>query len=264
MQLSEFEALFTQHGGTDAPYLRQHFLRYERTKQRLLSHWHRPATPRVLDVGAHWLHQSLLYAIDDFEVTALDLPTTLDLANVRELAAAHSIRLLPNPDLEHPSALSAIPSDTFDLVLFTEIIEHLAFNPVEMWREIYRVMKPGGRIVVTTPNYYALRSSVRRWSRVPRLLGGGIDVRAVLNFKSLALHWKEYSRRELFAYFRTLSPDFEVIHAAHVQEYHPGYLGTAGRVLPVLERVVPAWRPDLYFEIGLKRKEHGIVVDPHW
>ena len=265
MQLSEFEALFAAHGGSDLAYLRQHFSRYVRTKQRFLANGERRGGGHVLDVGAHWLHQALLYALDGFKVTALDLPLTLDQEEVRALAHAHGIRLLPNDNLESPAALSAIADDTFDVVLFTEVIEHLAFNPVAMWREIYRVMKPGAHIVVTTPNYYALRSSLRRWLRIPRRLGGGIAVENIVNFKSLALHWKEYSRRELIAYFGSLSPDFAAKHAAHVEEYHPGYLGrSAGTILPLLERLIPPWRPDLYLEIELVRKDKGIVVEPHW
>jgi SAM-dependent methyltransferase len=265
MQLSDFETLFAAHGSSDIPYLRQHFARYVRTKERFLSCAGRRSQSRVLDVGAHWLHQALLYAVDGFDVTALDLPLTLEQPDVRSLAGAHGIRLLPNDDLEHPTALAAIADDTFDLILFTEVIEHLAFNPVELWREIYRVMKPGARIVVTTPNYYALRSSLRRWLRIPRRLGGGIAVEAILNFKSLALHWKEYSRRELFTYFRLLSPDFAVVDSAHVEEYHPGYLGKrAGRLLPLLERAIPPWRPDLYLQVELTCKDKGIVVEPHW
>ncbi|HSE13084.1 MAG TPA: methyltransferase domain-containing protein [Rudaea sp.] len=265
MQLSDFETLFVPHGGTDLAYLRQHFDRYVRTRQRFLAHGDPRGQGRMLDVGAHWLHQALLYSLDGFEVTALDLPSTLDLPEVRSLAQAHGIRILPNADLEHPSALAAVADDTFDAVLFTEVIEHLAFNPVGMWREIYRVMRPGARIVVTTPNYYALRSSVRRWLRVPVLLGGGIAVDSILRLKSLALHWKEYSRRELVRYFRLLSPDFVVRNLAHVEEYHPAYLGRpSGKVLPLLERAIPPLRPDLYAEVELTRKDKGIIVEPHW
>jgi SAM-dependent methyltransferase len=41
---------------------------------------------------------------------------------------------------------------TFDLVLFCEVIEHLVADPVHAVREIHRVLEPGGRLVLTTPN----------------------------------------------------------------------------------------------------------------
>ena len=99
IDLEQYLKLFQVQGGTDEPYLRHHFQRFADTKQRFLSHWDRNRGNRLLDIGAHWLHQALLYAIDGFEVTALDLPITFELANVRSLAQAHSIALLPNPDL---------------------------------------------------------------------------------------------------------------------------------------------------------------------
>lgn len=258
-------ALFDACGGTDVPYLRHHFARYTSTKRRLLSHWDRDRGIRLLDVGAHWLHQALLYAIDGFEVTALDMPVTFEMSNVQAVANAHSISLLPNSDLERAPALRDVADDSFDLVLFTEIIEHITFNPVAMWSEIYRVMKPGGRLIVTTPNYYALRGRTWNWSRFLKRFGGGIEVLDILNHHTYAHHWKEYSLRELVYYFCVLSPDLNCIDAAHIEEYQPGYLGKAGgKIVRWVEHAFPILRPDLYLEIELMGKKNGIVVKPHW
>jgi ubiquinone/menaquinone biosynthesis C-methylase UbiE len=42
------------------------------------------------------------------------------------------------------------PDASFDCVLATEVFEHI-FNLEEVLREIHRVLKPGGRMIVTTP-----------------------------------------------------------------------------------------------------------------
>jgi SAM-dependent methyltransferase len=44
------------------------------------------------------------------------------------------------------------PDGAFDVVIFSEMIEHLAINPVWTLAEIHRVLKPGGHVIVTTPN----------------------------------------------------------------------------------------------------------------
>src|SRR5262249_30745686 len=44
------------------------------------------------------------------------------------------------------------PDGTFDVVLFSELIEHLAINPVWALAEIHRVLKHDGGLIVTTPN----------------------------------------------------------------------------------------------------------------
>lgn len=57
---------------------------------------------------------------------------------------------------------SEIParSGTFDLVVSIEGIEHLE-NPHLFLREANRVLKPDGRLILTTPNVISLRSRVR-------------------------------------------------------------------------------------------------------
>jgi 2-polyprenyl-3-methyl-5-hydroxy-6-metoxy-1,4-benzoquinol methylase len=47
-----------------------------------------------------------------------------------------------------------------DLVLSVEGIEHLE-NPFAFLREVHRVLRPGGRLLLTTPNTLSLRSRVR-------------------------------------------------------------------------------------------------------
>lgn len=262
--LDAYAALFARHGFPEEAYLRLHHARFLQTRQRLLANWNPQQGNRLLDIGAHWLHQTLLYATAGFEVTALDLPETLEHDNVREFARAHAIRLLPNADLANPHALSDIADNSFDLVLFTEVIEHLAFNPVALWREIHRVMRPGARIVLTTPNYYALRSGVRRWSRALRGRGAGVRVQDILNLKTMGHHWKEYSLRELEDYFALLSPDFRCINMAHTRAAPPPNPRVLLSIAHWLEHVVPVVRPDLYLEVELCAKRKGIVVEPHW
>lgn len=47
---------------------------------------------------------------------------------------------------------SSIPSNQFDLVIFTEVIEHLDDNQLDViLNEIYRITKVGGLIFITTP-----------------------------------------------------------------------------------------------------------------
>lgn len=52
------------------------------------------------------------------------------------------------------------PADSFDAVLSIEGIEHLE-NRLAYLRELHRVLKPGGTLILTTPNIVSLRSRVR-------------------------------------------------------------------------------------------------------
>jgi 2-polyprenyl-3-methyl-5-hydroxy-6-metoxy-1,4-benzoquinol methylase len=263
--LDELLALFRAGGGTDEDYLRHHFGRFVATKREFLSTWDRARGSRLLDVGAHWLHQSVLYALDGFDVTAIDLPVTMEMANVRAVAAAHDIKLIPNADLAEPEGLCQIPDGSVDVVLFTEIIEHITFNPVAMWREIVRIAKPGTRIIVTTPNYYALRGRAWDLSRFFTGFGGGIEVLNILQSHTYAHHWKEYSRREIIYYFCALSEDFNTIKATYLTEFDDDYLEVRGsRLTKFVERLIPFLRPNLHIEIELTGKSRGIRIEPTW
>ncbi len=49
------------------------------------------------------------------------------------------------------------PDEHFSTVLCCELIEHLFEDPMHMMSEINRILKPGGHLVLTTPNVAALR-----------------------------------------------------------------------------------------------------------
>lgn len=54
------------------------------------------------------------------------------------------------------------PDSTFDVAISTEGIEHLE-NHFAFLAELNRILRPGGLLIVTTPNITALRSRVRFW-----------------------------------------------------------------------------------------------------
>jgi glycosyltransferase involved in cell wall biosynthesis/SAM-dependent methyltransferase len=64
-------------------------------------------------------------------------------------------------DIDHFDAESDIfpyADASFDTVLCCELIEHLPADPMHMMSEINRILKPGGHLVLTTPNLGSLRA----------------------------------------------------------------------------------------------------------
>ena len=51
-----------------------------------------------------------------------------------------------------------MPTARFAAVVCCELLEHLAEDPMRMAAEINRILRPGGRLVLSTPNICALRS----------------------------------------------------------------------------------------------------------
>jgi glycosyltransferase involved in cell wall biosynthesis/SAM-dependent methyltransferase len=52
------------------------------------------------------------------------------------------------------------PDEYFKTVLCCELLEHLPTDPMHMMQEIHRILKPGGSLVLTTPNIASTRSIV--------------------------------------------------------------------------------------------------------
>ncbi len=66
------------------------------------------------------------------------------------------------------------PTGSFDCVLLSEVVEHLDAPQISI-REAVRVLKPGGRLLVTTPNYRSfwplMEWTVDRLNMAPKMAG---------------------------------------------------------------------------------------------
>ena len=191
----------------DAGYI-AHAARFERTVTRLSQLL--PAGARVLDVGSHFLHHAACLSLLGFRVSGLDVSPFADLPVVRERARRYGI---DNRAIERLDRGEFFPdeSNAFDAVVFTEILEHVTFNPVLMWRRIYDLVKaPGGFVFITTPNSltpWKVASAIKRMSL---RRGFGIAPEEILSTVTYGHHWKEYSAWEIRRLFELLSPDWNV------------------------------------------------------
>ena len=79
---------------------------------------------------------------------------------------------------------------SFDVVIFGEIIEHLLNDPCKVLREIKRVLKPNGSLILTTPN-------VARLENICRLIQGENIYDPYSGYGPYGRHNREYNRHEL-------------------------------------------------------------------
>lgn len=70
-------------------------------------------------------------------------------------------------DLHH---LPEIESNRFDYIYAGEIIEH-TWRPDQMMAECWRILKPGGILILNTPNAYSFVQVLRAWIRKKDTLG---------------------------------------------------------------------------------------------
>jgi len=139
----------------DPPMTARHFLEDDRYGNVIACVAEGPPAQRILDAacGNGWL--ASMYRGDSHTVVGLDIADT----NLRRMQALGIEAHKHNLDEPLPFA-----DASFDTVVCSEILEHV-FAPDLVLREALRVLKPGGRVILTVPNLHALRN------RLDMLLG---------------------------------------------------------------------------------------------
>lgn len=99
----------------------------------------------ILDVGCGVGFFSRAIAKKAKKVVAIDiLESSIEIA--RDFNSVNNIEYIPG-DL---FALN-FPNNTFDCIIFLETIEHVD-NPTQFLQEFYRILKPDGYLILSTPN----------------------------------------------------------------------------------------------------------------
>lgn len=108
-----------------------------------------------------------------------------------------------------------IPFDEnyFNVVVMAEVIEHYNFHPSVVLREVFRVLKPEGRILITTPNQSRLNNRIRAF------LGKSIHWDIDSGFNDMA-HFREYTGQELEQLLE--QTNFKNIKSEYVYIDYPG------------------------------------------
>lgn len=101
--------------------------------------------------------------------------------------------------------------NSFDIVLFCEIIEHLLIDPVKVLREIRRILKSGGQLILTTPN-------VSRLENVARMISGVNIYDPYSGYGPYGRHNREYNKHELYLLMNYMGFSIQELFSADVHE----------------------------------------------
>ncbi len=184
---------------------------------------------RVLECGAVPLLMTGVLVELGYEVSAVDL------APERFMAAITSLGIdVRQCNLETEPAPFA--DETFDAIVFNELFEHLRINPILTLREVCRVLKPGGVLLLSTPNLRSFRG-------IRNLLlhnqGHAASAGVYRQYEKLETlghmgHVREYTTREVSDFLSRVGFCSEKI------VYRGGY----GRgIVGLAERLAPSFRP---------------------
>jgi SAM-dependent methyltransferase len=179
---------------------------------------------RVLDVGAGNGYVLEKYALEGALVSGVDVtPTAVELCRRRfeYRGLQGDFRVAPAEELPYPDA-------TFDCICSMGVLHHVSDTPRAI-AEIFRVMRPGGRLIVMF--YHRNSAQYQIKYRLVSLLKGRSMQEMVNEFDGAGNPRGDvYSRRELA----------QLLQAFEGIEMSVGFL-TQGMILPRGARFVPQW-----------------------
>ncbi len=125
-------------------YFRQQLPRYAQDLATVC----RVAQGPVLEVGSTPCHITAAMQLLGYDVIGVDM----DPGRVKHFVSKYGLQVR-TCDIER----SPLPFEDarFNFVMFSEVFEHLRIDPLFTMGEIARVLRPGGRMMLTTPNLYS-------------------------------------------------------------------------------------------------------------
>jgi 2-polyprenyl-6-hydroxyphenyl methylase/3-demethylubiquinone-9 3-methyltransferase len=123
-----------------------------------------PPPADVVELGAAPGDQIADLARSGYRATAVDIGVASDQWGDGE--DGRMVHLFDEAGVDHVAwnleeAPYPLADDSFDVVVMTEVYEHLRDYPIRSLQETRRVLRPGGRLYFTTPNAASLMNRLR-------------------------------------------------------------------------------------------------------
>lgn len=203
MQTSDLERILTDGaaladrlGPASVYYWQRHLPRFRYFVRLLARLRGSERLDRVLDVGMSFQTLLLEQALPQAQIDCLGVdvdrrfprrePTEFLVANLNELT----------PEERAPEGAAG----RYDLVVFMEVVEHLLLPPEVTLRYLASYLRPGGLLLLTTPNAAWVRN------RLALLAGRNPFERLGLDRREMG-HIREYTRGEIEAAFASIPLD---------------------------------------------------------
>jgi SAM-dependent methyltransferase len=146
---------------------------------------------RILDIGPSFLSDLLRKEFEDSTLYTLGFTHEASRGgHLPEFIELESDKFI-SFDLNHSDNPDAYPqAEPFDLIVMGEVLEHLHTSPVHVFRFLKTLLKPGGLLIVGTPNAVALERRIT-------LLAGKNPYEIIRLNKHNPGHFREYTVEEL-------------------------------------------------------------------
>lgn len=202
------------------------------------------ATDRILEIGGYPFLLTLPMMSMNYDVTCLEKTSSFEF----DPAVAHKFQVnVIDCDLD----VDRIPADdaSFDTVIMNEVFEHLRINLIASMREVRRVLRPHGLLLLSTPNLRSVQgiSNLLRREEAYSSMGGIFNNYSYLEKLGVMGHVREYTSKEVMDFLKQIGFDIEGVI------YRGSYSGSwLWRLAQQFTRVRPEFKP--YFSIVARNR----------
>jgi 2-polyprenyl-3-methyl-5-hydroxy-6-metoxy-1,4-benzoquinol methylase len=179
---------------------------------------------RVLDYGAYFGNFALMMRAAGFAVDALDAFDTYrpSLDPILDLLHSDGITTVDFGTVGRD--LSGMADQQYDVVLCMGVIEHIPHTPRLLLESLVRVLKPGGVLIMDTPNLAQLPNRQRLARGEPVMTPMAIQFHATVPFEG---HHREYTADEMSWMFQEAGLDLLAVDLFNYSVY--GHSALTGR-----------------------------------
>jgi SAM-dependent methyltransferase len=144
-----------------------------------------------------------------------------------------------------------VPADdsSFDCVIMNEVFEHLRINLIASMREVLRILRPNGLLLLSTPNLRSVQgiNNLLRKQEAYSSMGGIFNNYSYLEKLGVMGHVREYTSKEVMDFLKQIG--FEIEGVIYRGRYSGSWLWELSQQFT---RVRPEFKP--YFSIVARKK----------
>jgi 2-polyprenyl-3-methyl-5-hydroxy-6-metoxy-1,4-benzoquinol methylase len=158
-KVSKTNEYYCKAKNTHAPTIRESYLRTAKSQVRLIQKYAKGIN--LLDIGC--AQGFFLFSASQAGYTAKGIEISKD-------AAEYAIREFGLGVEAKPFEQIQFPENHFDVVTLWQVLEHVPY-PLTILKEVHRILKPGGLLVVSTPNIEGIPAKIlrKKWWDIKRL-----------------------------------------------------------------------------------------------
>jgi len=186
---------------------------------------------KFLDIGSFNGYMMLGAKMIGYESSGTDLAQFVE--NSKKVSAFYNFNNLA-ADLS--SEKIPYSDNSFDLILFSETLEHLNFYTQDLFKEIGRVLKPSGLVIITTPNLIRLNNVLKM------IIGRSVNHEIEKTYGP-GTHYREYSFKEIK--YLCAQAGLNIFSHEALNFKYPD-LGTAVKLIDLLSVLTPSRKRDLF------------------